>query len=309
MIHVDRTAAPEGFDEAAERELAKVLDHFERAGRDEGYKFAAYKAAGVAETLNAMFNGKCAYCESRIHAIQPTDVEHYRPKGAVLISGRPTKPGYYWLAARWDNLLPSCIYCNRPNRHELPHLEGGEVQGKGNHFPLADEAARSRRSHEDHTREEPLILDPCGHNDPRDHLLFSEDGLVEPRPDADGVPSVHGAETIDILALQRKGLVFERREKALRILGDLKLIEELAAVAERDQEARPLLAERMRLFAGYLKPSETYVAMAMDILDDGGTGLLEVVGDQRDAVFPADETAHGVAPNVAQALPITRISR
>ncbi|MEZ5007772.1 MAG: hypothetical protein R2753_06420 [Chitinophagales bacterium] len=50
---------------------------------------------------------KCCYCEK---PIDKGDLEHYRPKkgwkqnnGAAM-----TKPGYYWLAYRWRNLLLSC---------------------------------------------------------------------------------------------------------------------------------------------------------------------------------------------------------
>lgn len=49
----------------------------------------------------------------------PLDVEHFRPKSEIdevdpatfrPVPGRaPTAPGYYWLAAAWSNLLPSCI--------------------------------------------------------------------------------------------------------------------------------------------------------------------------------------------------------
>ena len=122
MILVKRLPIPDKLRRLAEQELEDVLRHFEDAGERDGFKFAAYKADGVAEALNEMFRGKCAYCESRIRAVHPTDIEHYRPKAAVLMGGKPEKPGYYWLAAHWENLLASCIFCNRPNRHGFePH--------------------------------------------------------------------------------------------------------------------------------------------------------------------------------------------
>ncbi|MEF9674035.1 hypothetical protein QNM99_25505 [Pseudomonas sp. PCH446] len=46
------------------------------------------------------------------------DVEHYRPKGAV--SEDASHPGYWWVAMDWDNLLPSCIDCNRKRKQVTP---------------------------------------------------------------------------------------------------------------------------------------------------------------------------------------------
>src|SRR5262249_2349347 len=157
------------------KELRDVLKHFEKRKRKEGFVFKAYKVAGVANALNALFHGKCAYCESRMATVHPSDIDHYRPKSAILIDGKQTKPGYYWLAAAWGNLLPSCIYCNRPNRHEFRHEK--VTLGKGTHFPLSNEKSRARRSsHKQRLEaEKPLILDPCGKIDPRNHLEFEED--------------------------------------------------------------------------------------------------------------------------------------
>jgi uncharacterized protein (TIGR02646 family) len=118
MILVKRSAIPPKLKVAAKKELHDILEHFEKRLRKGDFSFKAYKSDGVTQALTAMFHGKCAFCESQIRAVQPNDIEHYRPKSEVLIGGKKCKPGYYWLAAKWDNLLASCIYCNRPNRHE-----------------------------------------------------------------------------------------------------------------------------------------------------------------------------------------------
>jgi hypothetical protein len=71
--------------------------------------------------LFELFDGKCAYCEARVLHVAWGDVEHYRPKRAVLEDD--THPGYYWLAYDTDNLLPCCPKCN-------------EARGKQTHFPI-----------------------------------------------------------------------------------------------------------------------------------------------------------------------------
>ena len=74
-----------------------------------------------------VFHNKCAYCESRIVGF-PGDTEHFRPKNRVRIveaddtsvivkvkdeeGEEITHPGYFWLAYHWQNLLPSCQFCN-----------------------------------------------------------------------------------------------------------------------------------------------------------------------------------------------------
>ena len=45
-------------------------------------------------------------------------MEHYRPKARVSTE-QGDKPGYYWLAARWENLLPSCTDCNSPRKQVM----------------------------------------------------------------------------------------------------------------------------------------------------------------------------------------------
>ena len=122
-----------------------------RVGRQgEVHQIAAYKADDVKATLEQAFRGKCAYCESAYSAAQPMAVEHYRPKGEVVIAGKRTPPGYYWLASAWDNLLPSCTDCNSPRRQVLP--DGPQWPARPMRSRLPPNApglphrARSRRS-------------------------------------------------------------------------------------------------------------------------------------------------------------------
>ena len=136
-------------------------------------EFKAYKLASVKVALERLFGGKCAYCESVYDSTAPVDIEHYRPKGRVQEA--PDHDGYWWLAADWDNLLPSCIDCNRRRRQPTPRsgVDLAEMQsnprstatvtstGKKDAFPLADERTRARGERDDIAQERPLLLNPC----------------------------------------------------------------------------------------------------------------------------------------------------
>jgi hypothetical protein len=147
----------------------------QRANRQKPFAFAAYKHVSVKEALNSLFHFKCAYCESSFRAVHPLDIEHYRPKSGYVIRDRLRKPGYYWLAATWTNLLPSCIDCNRPRYQDVGD-DDPEVAGKANKFPLRNERSRARRPG-DEELEERLLLNPYLDR-PGDHLTFMPDGIV-----------------------------------------------------------------------------------------------------------------------------------
>jgi uncharacterized protein (TIGR02646 family) len=212
----------------AEVELEKAIAFFTDPGNyendqkltDKAFSFAVYKDPDLAEALEAVFRKKCAYCESRFAHVTPKDIEHYRPKSEIDTGAGVRAPGYYWLAGTWSNLLVSCIDCNRPRKHEVPGQAAKRRLGKSTQFPLVVEAGRVR-SHLDLLDAEEahrLLLDPCVDR-PEDHLSYDDQGLVRPRVLAGNQPSSKAAASIEVYALQRKGLVEER----LRILNDAKL--------------------------------------------------------------------------------------
>src|SRR4051794_32743307 len=104
-----------GPDCAGARETNRAIGYYNRTPPPaKAYGYRVYRADEIKQALNEAFGFKCAYCESFYEATAPVDVEHYRPKGEIVTStGRTLRPGYYWLAAEWGNLLPSCIDCNR----------------------------------------------------------------------------------------------------------------------------------------------------------------------------------------------------
>ena len=87
---------------------------------------------------------KCCYCERKIEAKHESDIDHFRPKGAVTGVNRRNS-GYWWLAYAWDNLFFSCKVCNQ--------------KFKKNEFPLVggSRASYGRRSL---ARESPFLIHP-----------------------------------------------------------------------------------------------------------------------------------------------------
>ena len=279
MRPVDRGPTPASLDgpsSAGGKELAKARAHFAGPAGEE-FAFKAYKGADVRAALDRDFQRKCAYCESDIGATQPMDVEHFRPKAAVLVDGELAKPGYWWLAAEWSNLLPSCIDCNRERVQEVVGSVTLRRMGKANQFPLRPGTPRAA-AEGGHTAEEPLLLDPC-RDRPAEHLEFLEDGNVRPRLAA-GAESARGAATIDVVALRRKGLADRRMAVALTVavaithveetLRDLSENADLPLPATVQQERAAALTDRLRRHVqeleSHARPTAEYTAMADEMI-------------------------------------------
>jgi len=160
-----------------------------------------YGHAKVKRALVEMHHGKCCYCESYVRHITPGTIDHYRPKAASQQSAGSSliRPGYYWLAYEWENLLFACPECN---------------QTKRNRFPIRD-ATRRALSHLDSlAQEDALLINPAEDN-PAELISFREE-FAFPVDD-----NLRGHTTIEVLELNdRKDLVDRRREKiqTLRVL-------------------------------------------------------------------------------------------
>jgi uncharacterized protein (TIGR02646 family) len=206
----------------------------------------------VKKRLEELFHGKCAYCESLYASQAPVDVEHYRPKGRI--EGELKHPGYWWLAAEWTNLLPSCLDCNRRRKQlapivstDLAVLYETMKTGKQDSFPVL--GARAALEPDDLVAERALLLDPT-RDDPDNHLAIwlagdRAAGLIYPvsatgaaagppiLPQAVEDPaavaghaaavgiSVRGAVSIQVYGLNRIRLVQERA----RLLQQLRFLE------------------------------------------------------------------------------------
>jgi hypothetical protein len=215
-----------------------------REGREKfEFKSAIYGALEVKVTLKEAQHSKCCFCESRFEANYAGDVEHYRPKGAVGSGKSRILPGYYWLAYSWENLYYACADCNQYRKRAA--------------FPLAHEAKRVRDHHGVLMEEDPLILDPGGPRNPRDHIRFNRDVPMWTTP--------AGRTTIDRIKLDRDELNRKRR-KHFRLLEALLEIIRLAQDDPRPDRVRAVREARASL-RDLMKPEEEFSAASQDFLE------------------------------------------
>src|SRR5438067_4779987 len=204
MIRVNRPAAPPAVlttrGREATEEMCKAYDGAPSDYRsgvklfDYYFDHDIYAHESVKALLLGAQHGKCAFCECKLTHQQYGDVEHFRPKAGYKqkASDPLGRPGYYWLAYEWNNLLISCTLCNQGFKKNL--------------FPLRV-ARRRALCHRDLVpAEEPLLIDPSS-EDPARHLAFHEE---LPRP-ARG--SRKGKATIEFLGLDREELAEHRRDR------------------------------------------------------------------------------------------------
>jgi len=256
----DVLVAPDG---RGARELAEARAFFQN-GTGKAPSYAAYSHDQVKAALEALFHGKCAYCETRYDVASPVDVEHFRPKGRV--QDAPDHPGYWWLAMVWTNLLPSCIDCNRRRRQLLPDTSAGfeemaraarvtETAGKQDAFPVS--ATRALSETDDLDAEAALLIDPT-RDRPEDHLTYLlEPGqdlpLILPLRDDQGNLSPRAIASIQIHGLNRLGLL-QARVRVLRQLEFLRLL-----VHDLDELARELGRSRAKAAKAAVPRVEAFI--------------------------------------------------
>ena len=171
-----------------------------------------YAHDSVKEQMMKDQHGKCAYCEQYKNGDFGC-VEHYRPKGGF---GSPLqKPGYYWLAYDWQNLLFSCSECNTSYKRNL--------------FPLVNENARDIE-HRDISNEEPTIINPAT-TDPGEHIEFSE-FIIRPKL-IDGQESLQGKTTIGVFRLNDRKDLKERRRNFWERYQDIHKLLEICHKTQR----------------------------------------------------------------------------
>jgi uncharacterized protein (TIGR02646 family) len=268
MIHIDRSKVdepPSLASEGAKERLEAIAFYEKQENLTRTFSFKAYKNDDVRDALNRLFHEKCAYCESHYRATAPVDIEHFRPKGAIMVQDRREKPGYYWLAASWDNLLPSCIDCNRARTQAFKDEQEDddeirEVAGKENKFPLMSENHRARKPDREGLEEaERLLLHPCLDR-PEAHLEFCPNGLVRARR-----RSRKGETSIEVYALRRKGLKEERLERLLRLAEQMDSILFLAERLEQipdDTAVAQQFKRQMKRLLRETNEAEPYAGLA-----------------------------------------------
>ncbi|WP_147126487.1 endonuclease [Shimia ponticola] len=236
----DPPASVYGKDKRADAELKRVRERFEK-GTLTGKSFSVYKDDRVKAALEQVFHGKCAYCETIYQTQAPVDVEHFRPKGRVEGTDHD---GYWWLGMKWENLLPSCLDCNRKRRQITPKPTGDLKElaerssatvntGKLDSFPILGTRAESES--DNLAAEDPVLLDPT-QDQPKDHIRFHIDrehmlalaipvgmdnvpitGTAEEVAAATPKAAVRGAVSIQVYGLNRLGLL-QARTRVLRRL-------------------------------------------------------------------------------------------
>lgn len=272
MIKVKRPRSPRELstpDAAVKTERDDALRFFKRkANLKKEFKFKIYQAEYVKVVMEKAFHGKCAYCESYYEALIPVDVEHFRPKKAVIVDGKLTTPGYYWLASEWTNLLPSCIRCNRPNKYKMPEKKT-VTMGKSNFFPLEEGSPRAKKPGQER-KERPLLLDPCK-DDPTKHLEFRSDGIVMAAQNARGKISTKGEQSITIYGLSRPRLIERRAETAKLIAAQIERVKE-ASLNVREfpttQRFKDVLRRELAVLKEFRKPEKQYAGMARQLTEE-----------------------------------------
>lgn len=250
MIHVEKRLAPQRLQRGVQvterncREYEANRVSYQNGSRKFAFDREIYGHHSVRNALVECQHKKCCFCEGRFIAHAAGDVEHYRPKGAVRQDQASVamRPGYFWLAYSWENLYWCCQACNRSNKREF--------------FPLKDPTKRALSHNDDLAREVPLLIDPGGRENPRDHITFQHDRAV-------GVTAL-GKTTIQVVGLNRMDLL----EARLSRLGEIKRLLEIVGIWEN---GAPAVLEELAISArqelGKAVASESvFSAMVADYL-------------------------------------------
>ena len=248
MIRVNKPACPPA---RLQRGIARTAQDcvaydangidYRNGARTFNFEKNIYGHQTVKAVLRQAQHGKCCFCERKL---ETAHVEHYRPKGAVRQDedSEMLHPGYYWLAYSWDNLYLSCHGCNSSHKREF--------------FPLANPEARARSHGENIANENPLLLDPGGVEDPRNHIKFRQERAV-------GLAEA-GCRSIRVVGLNRPTLVEDRLER-WKILDALRNLVRLAT-GHTDQNGITEQEGARDILTDAVLPQAVFSAMASDLL-------------------------------------------
>lgn len=189
----------------AERNVLRDYNTDPSPFNDGSYTFR--KLYGYEEFRNALEKcqgSKCCFCEQPISG---GDIEHFRPKSSWQqdYNTGMNRPGYFWLAYRWENMLISCSKCN----------ENGQ---KGTLFPVVGTRVTSYTascSTEDH-----VIINPAD-EDPSNYISFNKHSPIG--IDSEG----RGNENIRIFKLKDRADIGSSRRDHFTLYETQKLIASL----------------------------------------------------------------------------------
>lgn len=252
--------------------------------------YTVYSDKKVRKLLIKMFHGKCAYCESIITTIYNGDIEHFRPKGEIQ-EANPKKPGYFWLAAEWDNLLFACPFCNQTNTHEFKNGDDIEeaVLGKLDQFPLDSEKYRLNYNHGliyftentnyqkafDLEESERLLLNPCKDENIEKYFKFDDDGAIITNDGLTNFEERKALKSIFTYALHRLPLTIAREQKIIKIKAQIKRVENAIINYNSYMDVsyyervrfESIMREEMKILKKYKDSDQEYAGLARYIID------------------------------------------
>jgi uncharacterized protein (TIGR02646 family) len=286
MIKIDRSKVlkPSALDKKnreGKTETERAIEHYTSVAFDgTNFDFKVYSDSEVKGSLIELFKGKCSYCESAFLHVYSGDVEHFRPKGEIEEGIPDKKPGYYWLAADWDNLLLSCRNCNQKLSHSIYGVANKKTMGKMNQFPLSDLTRYIRiHNHPNGVKdEEPyrLLLNPCVDN-PEEHLEYGDEGVIRPKKVFGGNDSIKAKTSIDVYVLQRVHLVQSREKILIEIQAQIQRVKEATqnyndSLGSGDTTKmfyfERVLKRELERLKKFLNPEEQYLGMARQVVGE-----------------------------------------
>ncbi len=267
MIRVKQGKAPRVLTDAegaAAKERREAREHY-TGSWSKSFKFDAYRHGDVKHRLNELFHYKCAYCESSYLATTSMDIEHFRPKLAVVTENNGTiKPGYYWLASEWSNLLPSCPDCNRKRTHDLRQEDVEPlISGKANLFPVKNDN-RASLTPDAERNETRLLLHPAQDNVEALFKFKVAAKAVAMHPSRTrGINKERAEVSIEVLGLNRPELQLARNEVYLRFHAQLNSAKRALRRFTLDQSAinQDDLALELKDLVKFLNEDQLYASM------------------------------------------------
>ncbi|WP_108809012.1 hypothetical protein [Aquimarina spinulae] len=308
MINVKRLRCPDILktnanpESKGEWETKDAIEYYRDAGNlQKKYKktgkkgdrtkqsYSIYTHKTVRNKLKKMFHDKCAYCESKITAIYNGDIEHFRPKGKIQ-EASPSKPGYFWLASEWENLLFACPFCNQTNTHEFKNGEKVEeaVFGKLDQFPLLSENHRLNHTHGttyfsnkelysqsfDQEESERLLLNPCKDENIEKYFKYDDHGAIIINDNLNPTEEKRAQTSIFTYALHRLPLTFAREEKVIEIKAQIRRVEiavknysdNLDTTDEKKVWFEGIMREEMKILKKFKDINQEYAGLARHII-------------------------------------------
>lgn len=258
MIKICRKNITEPSKLSAEGKIERVSNEkkYDEGQRDFSFESSIYgNREEVKSVLKKTQHNKCAFCESVLVSVAHGDVEHFRPKGdwkQHLNQKELIKPGYYWLAYEWENLLFSCQICNQSY--------------KKNYFPLKDPDNRALSHHMDIQNEERLLINPLI-DDPEKHITFNQHIIQE--------ITIEGKKTIEVCGIDRPDLNLERERVYSDIPILLNIIEEYNATKDQlVKDSLQSIAERAKInLSKKCAPSSPFSLMVKCAIKNSGIDL------------------------------------